>query len=135
MGITKRDIQKYIHALKDKHISVRSRAAYALGEIGADAGVAVPALIKILKDDEEARSWVAKSLGRIGKPAVPVLIEALNNEEKEVRQAAVYALKIIGPDAKAAVPALIESLDDEDKEVRNAVVKALNRIEGKDLVA
>ena len=66
---------------------------------------------------------------------MPVLIEALNNEEKEVRQAAVYALKIIGPDAKSAVPALIESLNDEDKEVRNAVVKALNRIEGKDLVA
>jgi HEAT repeat protein len=46
---------------------------------------------------------------------VPALIEALQDENPEVRMFVAVSLGILGPDAKAAVPDLVEMLEDKDK--------------------
>jgi HEAT repeat protein len=111
-----------IEALEDKDKDkddkdIRIGAARGLGEIGEDAGDAVPALIEALdQDQEETKDYyraVAKSLGDIGsgaKAAVPDLIELY--EKKEI-EAAIWALGSIGKDA---VPSLIKLLNHKDDE-------------------
>src|SRR5262245_6316904 len=44
------------------------------------------------------------------RAAVPVLIELLQDNDREVRRSACYILALIGPEAEAAVPALIINL-------------------------
>ena len=53
-------------ALQDRIPEARAAAAYALGQIGAPARSATPALMKALKDNEkEVRRQAAQALGRI----------------------------------------------------------------------
>src|SRR5262245_6539542 len=63
--------------LQSQDSIIRRNAAYALGQIGAGAKEAVPALIAALKDrDTEVRRSAASALGQIGpvaKEAVPAL--------------------------------------------------------------
>jgi HEAT repeat protein len=59
--------------------------------------------------DERVAAAAARSLGQIGpaaKAAVSALIDALKDEDKDVRTAAAEALKKIDPEAarKAGVP-------------------------------
>ncbi len=60
--------------------------------------------------------------------AIPVLIGALSDEDKEVRSRAASALALIGESAKNAVPALIEALGDEAGQVRSGAARALKTI-------
>ena len=80
---------------------VRGKAALALGEIGADAKDAVPALVDALKD-VNIRTEAASALGSIGpaaKDAVKPLREAVggkgNNRDKAFTEAVRDALKKI----------------------------------------
>ena len=73
--------------------------------------------IEALKDENAlAHRDAIWALGKIGKAAVPSLIEALNDED--LRKAAIGALGGIGPGAKAAAPALSEMLKDESGSIR-----------------
>src|SRR5262249_10564766 len=62
--------------------------------------------------DEQAviRAAAAEALGGIDPAAVPALIRALQDPEKEVRQAAISALGAAGAEAAAAVPDLVALL-------------------------
>jgi HEAT repeat protein len=53
----------------------------------------------------------SEALGKIGKPAVPLLIEILEDTKSEGWVCAARAISMIGPDAKAAVPALTRGLN------------------------
>jgi len=114
-----------ISALEDPEEDVRSNAAWALGKIGPEAKAAVPVLIKTLKE-KYVGGMAAESLGKIGPPAVPALVEALKDKNKDVGRYAARALGEIGPDAKPAVPALIEAI--KDKHVRWPAVEALGKL-------
>lgn len=70
----------------------------------------------------------AMALGRIGKPAVPSLIQALRHRDTEVRRQAALVLARIGPEAADAVPELTEALDDPHETVRKAAGRALGQI-------
>ena len=59
------------------------------------------------------------------KAKAAALIEALKNEDKEVRVRAAKSLRTIGPEA---VPALIEALKDEDERVRWFATWTLQKI-------
>ena len=74
------------------------------------------------------RETAAAALGRIGKPAVPKLIEALASPNPVLRHQAADTLARIGPSAADAVPALIQSLRDEDPLVRKSAARALGQI-------
>lgn len=50
------------------------------------------------------------ALGRVAKPAIPALIRLLDNDNAHVRGCADAALADIGPDSRDAVPAIIRNL-------------------------
>jgi HEAT repeat protein len=114
-----------IEALKDEDPIIRNNSATALGHIGPDAKDAVPALIRLFNDEQEqARygSYVEWALGKIGKAAVPALIEALKDKNPFVRDYSALVLRDIGPEA---VPALIEATKDTNLMVRARACYAL----------
>lgn len=94
-------------------------AAVALAKIGADARAAVPALIAALKprkgdaNQEMLRAGARLALARIGTPAVPALIEALEDNRDGVAALAGEALGWILPPSKQAVPALRAALQSD----------------------
>jgi hypothetical protein len=70
----------------------------------------------------------ADALGRIGKPAIPQLIESLKSENPEVRLISAQVLARMGSDAEEAVPHLIPLLEDSDERIRKAAARTLGRI-------
>jgi HEAT repeat protein len=70
----------------------------------------------------------ADALGRIGTPAVPALIEVLQNADPEARLKAIEVLGRMGDDAKDAVPELTRLLDDPDPRVRKAAARTVGHI-------
>lgn len=114
-------VSALIHMLEhDKSREVRRTAASSLGKIGTKAQAAIPALAKVLKEAHvESQGnrtgwWVAaRSVGRIGGPdAVPVLTEALNNGDPDIRLAAARALGDLGALSRPALPALKQCVND-----------------------
>ena len=145
-----RAVKPLIHALKDGDADVRRSSVTALINIGEPA---VKALVHALKDgdsvvrsqatealenlgwkpaDDWERSYylIAKKewneLARFGEPAVEALIQALKDEDSDIRSGVADALSVIR-DRKAVEP-LILALDDESWEVRRAAVMALGVI-------
>ena len=82
-------------ALEDPEGRVRLMAAAALGRIGLSAEVAVPALLRAL-GDEAAGNAAAESLVKIGKPAVPALLEVMKSDHHALSSHAAYTLTRIG---------------------------------------
>lgn len=70
----------------------------------------------------------ATALGRIGRPAVPALIQTLGHRDPEVRRQAALVLARIGPDAYPAVRELTGLLGDPEEDVRKAAARALGQI-------
>lgn len=70
----------------------------------------------------------AAALARIGRAAVPSLIQTLGHRDAQVRRQAALVLARIGPDAADAVPELTELLDDPEESVRKAAARALGQI-------
>jgi HEAT repeat protein len=99
----------------------------ALATLGSDA---VPRLTEALKVPE-ARLRAAGVLRRLGpdaKDAVPGLVDALADENAEVRSEVLFALGAIGTDAADAVPAIVKALDDEEMKVVYTAAYALGQI-------
>src|SRR5262245_6283433 len=85
--------------------------------------------LRLLGSEEEpAQQEAVEALSRLGQAAVPELIEALKDDDWQVRNQAAEVLGVIGPDAKAAVPALIDVLQEEDKYFRSHGAVALGKI-------
>ena len=86
-----------IIALQRGPAQQRIFAADVLGEKGAEATAAIPALAAALKDDDSGvRQAAAKSLGQLTAyedAALPALLDALNDPDADVRESAVGALE------------------------------------------
>jgi HEAT repeat protein len=135
-----------VKALREKtYFRIRFAAACALGDLGGEAELAVPALRQALwaidvKDRNLAlniRSAVLQSLGQIGsgaKEAVPDIKKILNNEKEDprLRIAAAEALGNLGPIAKGALQALrtIGRTPTVSYQLRKAALAAQKRVEG-----
>ncbi|HQP71245.1 MAG TPA: HEAT repeat domain-containing protein, partial [Methanoculleus sp.] len=111
-------VDPLIHALAQADKSRRWCIADALAMVGEDA---IPALVAALGDDE-AQIGAATTLVRMGGPAVPPLIQALADDDEEVRFGARYALREIGDEA---LPSLIEALDAPERRIRNTAAAIL----------
>jgi HEAT repeat protein len=111
-----------IPALREALLDDKSgeAAAYILGLIGPRAADAVPDLIAVLQRSSSSatlRGQAAFALGRIGKPGeaiLPVLIAALKDSKKEVREQAVIALGWIGTPTQEVTTGLIAALKDKE---------------------
>src|SRR5262249_13784936 len=96
-----------------------------------EAKTVVQRLLVVLDDkDMNLRTKVIETLGKLGKPAVIPLRDALRNDPSPlVRYAAATALGDIGPDAKDALQILkLRAEGDQEPLVRDAATKALNRV-------
>ncbi len=112
-----------IDYLSSSDKSVRQIAAEALGVVG-NAETVEP-LVKLLGDsDKGVRQTTLDSLEKLGKPAVPQLIEALY--DKKIRKYVARALGEIG-DKKAIIP-LSKIIDIEEWDVQGAVSGALKKL-------
>ncbi|MDB6033665.1 MAG: polymerase, sigma-24 subunit, subfamily [Verrucomicrobiales bacterium] len=75
---------------------------------------------------KENRLKAVEFLGWMGSSAtnaIPALIKALEDGERDVRQAAAHSLGRIGPEAKSAVPALLEALHFSESAASQALVQ------------
>ncbi len=115
-----------IKALEDEDNEIRAVAAWSLGENGDPS--AVPALIEALGDeDAEVKLKSVEAILKVGKPAVPALIELLEGGKR--RAFAAKALGKIGD--SSAVAALIMALEDNDWAVVRESIVALGEIKDK----
>src|SRR5262249_40716440 len=104
-------------------------AADALARIGPLAKAAAPALIDALNDDDpEVRDKADFALFEMGSVAVPFLLHGLTRDEPRIRSAVAETLGSILPRPRTAVPALIKALKDKDAVVRLKTVQALGAI-------
>ncbi len=119
-------IAHLIVGLGDPERRVRGTAARVLGDFGAAAQPAIPALVELLYEQlyfpglHDVGSDAVKALGKIGPAAIPALVEALDRGMPR----APSALGAIGP---AAVPALIEALRHPNRDMRLGAIHALGR--------
>src|SRR5262249_29593516 len=103
---------------------------FLTGTLGTSAETklkTLPDMIRALKDPDNKDLGILaakriRGVGTAGKKAVPELIVALRDNDKEVRLQARKALAAIGP---AAVPELCRILKTKNQIVRNHVVSAL----------
>jgi len=93
---------------------------------------ALPALMEALQDKNlQVRRSAADVLRQIGRPAIPALAKALKNSDANVRRSAAYALGKMGAEAKTALPQLVPLLNDSDAKVRSNAAFALEGIGAK----
>lgn len=145
-----------IPILQGKDKQLRNEATVTVGNIGAGAAAAAPALLEQVynPDDLDSEITAAITLGRIG-PAIlplleteikthphhilrilwyfipegaPVVIEAMRMQNKGVRKKAIEMISSFGPAAEPAVPLLADALKDPDKTIRVFAVYALERL-------
>ncbi|MGE3807703.1 MAG: HEAT repeat domain-containing protein [Gemmataceae bacterium] len=89
----------------------------------------VEQLVVALRDSEgEVRETTMYTLGRIGKRAIPALIEKLRDKDRDLRANAAYVLAQLGKDSQEALPSLLIALKDGDREVRRRAAYAIHRI-------
>jgi HEAT repeat protein len=115
-----------LSAAGDQDPTVRAAAFFALGERAAPEAVAP--LVRALGDPSEYQARLAAdALSRLGRLAVPALIDALGQaSEPRVRLYAARALAAIGD--TSAIPALFEALEDESALVQYWADEALERM-------
>jgi HEAT repeat protein len=79
--------------------------------------------------NRNAAAYELAGMGPAAAPAVPALIEALDDSEAVVRFPVTVALGEIGPAAAAAVPRLKQMLEDEiNDEIAAAARRAIRKI-------
>jgi HEAT repeat protein len=119
-----------IAVLEDPDPAVRACAAQGLGELRVEEAVA--GLVRRMADSSPLVSRVAADgLARIGSPAVPALIAALQAGEVLARAGAARALSIIRPPEAIAdeyIRALCAALDDPSAIVTYYAEEALEQI-------
>lgn len=114
-------------ALGDVSWRVRKEAVEVLVAARLDQDQ-INELIELLRCEENAglRNATAEALVRLGKRAVPALVDRLTDPDHDLRKLAVDTLAAIGD--RGAVPGLISALDDSDINVAAAAAEALGAI-------
>lgn len=114
-----------IETLSDRDPDVRACAAMGLGKLAAPE--AVGPLVHCMADESTYVGRIAgNALIRIGKPAVPTLIEALGRKSPAARAGAARAL--VSVESHDAIPALISALNDESAIVTYYAQEAFERL-------
>jgi HEAT repeat protein len=123
-----------IKSLEDEEWEVRRHAAQELGDMGEDASPAVPALLEMLRadDDSDAARQALREINTAGDEAVPILLEIVQDEKagQRSRYYSMYLLRQMGPRARAALPVLQELHDKSDGRRREYLQRAIREIKG-----
>lgn len=89
---------------------------------------------ELIRGLDSRQIWLknANTLAKIGKSAVPALIEALRDQDPRIRNRVIYTLGLLGNSALPAIPMLLElRFNDPINFVRDQVDSALKKIETK----
>jgi len=114
--------------LADDDRMARRGAVAALGELDVDPGVAVPLLVAALGDSEPlVAAHAAVALGKVGVPAVPALLAALD-DDAPVGELAASSLVLIGAPAEPLLASKLERR--RGAEVSTAPVEAVLAVLG-----
>jgi HEAT repeat protein len=117
-------------ALRERDVDACEWVLVALEGFGAES---VLALIEAFRARSDLRRPIAPVLGAIGppaRPAVPYLVEALDDDDPDVRVGAAEALGKIGSIDGAGIAALIRCLDAEGAVLGPAAAAALGSMGG-----
>jgi HEAT repeat protein len=130
-------LSAWMQQLKSAVAAERCKAASALGEIGAEAKVAIPLLTAALMDqDMKVRAYAGWALVHIdlnqARACVPALVEALGVDV--LSTGATYALLKVGPDAVPALTAAVSSLSGKERDLIAVDVLARLGTKAKDAV-
>lgn len=94
MGPAARDkVPLLVKLMEDKDKKVRKAAVLALCRLGPDAPEALTSLLTAAGQDGYEGHQAADALARVGKPAVPLLIELLQGDKPIGRENAAHALR------------------------------------------
>jgi HEAT repeat protein len=121
-----------LKAITNANFMVRRKAANALDLLRVDADLAIPALLRALRDPyAEVRATAARGLGYKAKAAVvvPALIGVLDDSDRYVRSGALWRLGMHGSNAAPAVPKILGCLRDADVRVRTEATNAIRLID------
>jgi HEAT repeat protein len=117
-----------VQELKDPREDVRISAANALGKLGPEAKKAVPDLIGVLNDRRETvQVAIVQALHNILPQTTFQLIEALKDEDVQMRSFAAISLARFDQLPKDAIQPLIEAAKDKNPLVRFYAAQALLR--------
>ena len=78
-------IRSAIANLKHKDAAIREMAAARLAEIGPQDEDVIAALVDVLVDEKFTSAAVAHALEKIGPPAIPALLDVLEDEDARRR--------------------------------------------------
>lgn len=137
-----KSVMPLVECMVEPDIGVRTIAVRALAALKGKAEPALTALTGAVHykaemeatPDADKAKWqeysqsVAIALGSIGEPAIPKLLDLLQDDDNDIRLLAAGGLSHMGKEASPAVPGLRECLHHKNIEVRAAAVSALNRI-------
>jgi HEAT repeat protein len=125
-------------ALEDADKQVWTGALAVIANIGPDAAEVAPVIIQGLdpgkakagqnRDRQQLLVRSAFALSKIGAPALPALIAALEDESAPRRAGVARALGEMGPTAASAAPALVKNVGHWDETVRRETADALGQI-------
>lgn len=134
--ITAGEVDDLIEVLQSEKDAERIEAIVQLGERGSAAAPAVPALSRMLKEQNLVIQHEAIiTLGRIGPlagSAVEPLIGVLKVPSELLRHSAVHALRMIGEEAEPALPHLRQFLSSKDQHLAVAAAWAMIEISNRD---
>jgi HEAT repeat protein len=114
--------------LRDEDETVRCQAAEALGKVGGPVDILMPALDDPAAPVRAATARGLKALGRAAAPAVPRLVELLQDRDDAVRAAATDAVTAAGPLDQETATKLAEGLESADNVVRAQAAEALGTV-------
>ncbi len=122
-------VDELVPLLRVRDDEVRWNTLYAITQAGTSAASAVPELVPLLDDDDEAVADVVEALAAIGTASVPALREATGSDRVRLRSNAVDALGKIGREANAAIPNLLNLIkQDPSPQVRAGAALSLGSI-------
>jgi HEAT repeat protein len=129
---TASSVPALVQLLKDPISAVRTEVAQALGSIGettpgmlADLGVA------IADPSPKVRRQVVLTLRQLGpaaQPAVPQLVEALDNQNSDFRILVIESFRPIISDVSELLKPLLKATKDSDREVRRTAAYEIGEI-------
>ena len=126
-------VKEKVLVLKDGSEAEKIQVVQELGRLSSNANFIIDDLIFSLRNDEsnKVRMEIIRALERIGGQAnktVPALIEALGDQNWEIRWSAAGALTSFGKKSAMAVPELVGLLRDSEDYVRNAALSTLGKM-------
>jgi len=117
---------EYLRGIRHASAPVRIRAARALAKLAAPPREAYPVLIEAANDSERGvREAAVQALGAFGQQAIPALVGFLDHPDKYVRRNAVWAIGKFGPSARSALTGLCNALCDGDPRTSAGAAQAL----------